>query len=130
MCDGVLTWICQNVVFFTLQRSLLKSFQSVSTKWRVDLVAFWKLKPPRCANNGRGARFRSFFVCRVGCGLIWPKGLCTYPAEGERGRPPEPANAHGGLTLCISFLPAFYGRGHMDLLSALQMVGPEATRWV
>ena len=39
LCDGVLTWICQNVVFFTLQFSWLNVCQSVSAGCRVDGMA-------------------------------------------------------------------------------------------
>ncbi len=38
LCDGVLTWICQNVVFFTLQCSPLKVCQSVSARCRVGVM--------------------------------------------------------------------------------------------
>ena len=46
-----------------------------------------------------------------------------------RRRLPEPANAHGGLSVSTSYLSAVYVRGHMDLFSAPQIVALEATRW-
>ena len=39
LCERVLTWVCQNVVFFTLQCCWLNVCQSVSARCRVGVVA-------------------------------------------------------------------------------------------
>ena len=88
----------------------------------------WERKiTPWCVQTSRG------YFCELSVnwvGLAYPaKGLCPHEAVSER-QASRAANAHGGLSVCTSFLPAFYGRGHMDLFSALQIVALEATRWV
>ena len=113
--------------FFTLQCSWLNVCQSVSAKCRVGVVARGGRRSPRCAYQRRGAIF-------VNCLSSWwalafhRKGLCAHEAVSER-QASRAANAHGGLSVCTSFLPAFYGRGHMDLFSAPQIVALGATRW-
>ena len=83
LCEGVLTWVCQNVVFFTLQCSPLNVCQSMSARCRVGVLARGGSRSPRCAYRRRWA----IFVNCLSSGWVLAfrgKGLCAHDAVSER----------------------------------------------